>query len=59
MLRHLVGPDATLDNELQPKMMPMVLQNVYFRYRIVEPAVHSVRHNTKYTYRVRMRVWLT
>jgi hypothetical protein len=42
----LVVPLATLDNELQPKMMPMMLQYVYFRYRIVEPAVHSVRQNT-------------
>ena len=42
----LVVPVATLDNDLQPKMMPMVLQYVYFRYRIVEPAVHSVRQNT-------------
>ena len=34
--------------------------SILFRCRIVEPAVHSVRHihRYKYTYRVRMRVWL-
>ena len=46
VLRPLVVSVATLDNELQPKMIPMMLQYVYFRYRIVEPAVHSVRQNT-------------
>jgi hypothetical protein len=43
---HLAVPDATLDNELEPKNDAVVLQDVYSRYGIVEPAVHSVRQNT-------------
>jgi hypothetical protein len=48
VLGHLVFPDATLDNELEPKNDADVLQNVYFRYGIVEPADACVRQINKY-----------
>jgi hypothetical protein len=61
VLRHLVVPDATLDNELEPKNDADVLQDVYFRYGIVEPADACVRQIHKYKIYLQsaiLRVWL-